>query len=203
MDAKMVEGIRQNLSNKTSDELLQIWKGNDHERWSDSAFEAAKQILTERGIELPPQDPPPAKDNSSEERKAHKRSIGRSIIALGIILAGVEAALYSSELIFVRKESVLSIFSCSPVVQGVIAALLGCVWYLHMETRQLRRTILLVPGSILAWCFWGGLGYVVAYIMSSEVNKAGLREIGTELIFILPTGVIAYFMSFRGSRKKG
>jgi hypothetical protein len=125
------------------------------------------------------------------------------IIALGIILAGVEAALYASELIFVRKESVLSIFSCSIVVQGVIAALLGCLWYLYMETRHLRSTFPLVVGGILAWCFWGGLGYVVAQIMSSEANKAGLHhELGIELLFILPTGVIAYLFSFRGRRQK-
>lgn len=140
----MTVEVKKHMEQKTTDELLSIWIKNDREEWSNDAFEAVKQILTERGIELPPQDPPPAKpakDESSEERKTHKRSIGRSIIAIGIILAGVEAALYSSELIFVRKESVLSIFSCSPVVQGVIAALLGCLWYLYMETRQLRRTI--------------------------------------------------------------
>jgi hypothetical protein len=42
MDTKMVEDIRQNLANKTSDELLHMWKENDRERWSESAFEAVK-----------------------------------------------------------------------------------------------------------------------------------------------------------------
>ena len=57
MDTKIVEDIRQNWANKTSDELLQIWKENDRERWSESAFEAARQILIDRGVELPQQDP--------------------------------------------------------------------------------------------------------------------------------------------------
>jgi hypothetical protein len=57
MDRKMVEDIRKNWANKSSEELVQIWKENDHERWSDSAFEAVKQILAERVVELPPQNP--------------------------------------------------------------------------------------------------------------------------------------------------
>lgn len=56
MDKKMVKQIRENMINKTDDELLQIWKENDHERWSGSAFEAIRQILIDRKIELPPQN---------------------------------------------------------------------------------------------------------------------------------------------------
>jgi len=202
MDTKMVEHIRQNLANNTNDELLHMWKENDRERWSESAFEAVKQILTERGIELPAQGAPIVKGESVEERKTDKRSIGRAMIAFGIVGAGAEAALYASELIFVQRESVLSIYSCHPVVQGVIAALLGCLWYLHMETRRLRSRFPLVVGSILAWCFLGGLGYVVAQIIPNDAGKAGLRELGTELLFILPTGVVAYLLSFAGNRQK-
>lgn len=57
MDKRMVEDIRQNWASKSSDDLLRIWKENDREQWSDAAFEAAREILTERGFELPPQDP--------------------------------------------------------------------------------------------------------------------------------------------------
>ena len=51
MDTKHIEDIRKNWISKSTDELLQIWKENNHEAWSSSAFEAARQILTERGVE--------------------------------------------------------------------------------------------------------------------------------------------------------
>jgi hypothetical protein len=56
MDTRIVEDIRHSLNDKNSDELLQIWKENNREVWSDSAFEAVGQILTERGIKLPSQN---------------------------------------------------------------------------------------------------------------------------------------------------
>lgn len=47
--------IKENIKSKTSDELVSIWVKNDREEWSDSAFEAIKQVLTERGVPLPQQ----------------------------------------------------------------------------------------------------------------------------------------------------
>jgi len=57
-DAKLVVDIKKELQKKTTADLLKIWKANKRTRWSDTAFEAVKQILAERGAELPQQDPP-------------------------------------------------------------------------------------------------------------------------------------------------
>ena len=57
MDTKNIEDIRNYWISKSTDELLQIWKENNHEAWSNSVFEAARQILIERGVEIPPQNP--------------------------------------------------------------------------------------------------------------------------------------------------
>ena len=45
--------ILQNMGKKETRELLQIWINHDHEQWSDEAFEAVQQILTERGVVIP------------------------------------------------------------------------------------------------------------------------------------------------------
>jgi len=35
--------------------LLKIWKNNDHDEWTDAAFDAVRRVLTERGVALPAQ----------------------------------------------------------------------------------------------------------------------------------------------------
>jgi ferric-dicitrate binding protein FerR (iron transport regulator) len=82
----LVEDIRRNLADKSNDELVQIWKENNHERWSDSAFEAVRQTLTERGIKLPPQDPP---KEVNLKKAAPQRSKLRTSARVFIVLVSV------------------------------------------------------------------------------------------------------------------
>ena len=58
MNNELYDQIYNSLNLKDTDELLDIWQANDHVEWSDSAFEAIKQILTSRRVELPEQDEP-------------------------------------------------------------------------------------------------------------------------------------------------
>jgi hypothetical protein len=58
MDATLLRAVRQRLENQSSDELLKLWVTNDQDHWSAEAFEAARLILTQRGVTLPPQDEP-------------------------------------------------------------------------------------------------------------------------------------------------
>lgn len=55
MGQDIVSTVRKNLEAKSSEELLKIWEENDRSQWTDEAFEAVKQILLERGRQLPPQ----------------------------------------------------------------------------------------------------------------------------------------------------
>jgi len=41
------------MGTKDTDELIAIWKENDHGLWSDSAFEVIEKLLLERGVPLP------------------------------------------------------------------------------------------------------------------------------------------------------
>jgi hypothetical protein len=47
--------IAQNMQQKTTEELLDIWVNNDRDQWSDAAFEAISQTLVERKVSVPPQ----------------------------------------------------------------------------------------------------------------------------------------------------
>jgi len=64
---KLISDIKKGLQEKSTDELLVVWKENKRTRWSDDTFEAVAQILKERSVDLPEQDmlvtfaPPAAK----------------------------------------------------------------------------------------------------------------------------------------------
>ncbi len=55
---KITLDIKKSLQEKSTDELVLIWKENKRTRWSDDAFGAVRQILKERSVDLPEQDPP-------------------------------------------------------------------------------------------------------------------------------------------------
>lgn len=46
------------MGQKTSEELVDIWKKNNRAEWTNEAFEVIKEILLERSGELPSKDSP-------------------------------------------------------------------------------------------------------------------------------------------------
>ncbi|MDD5085193.1 MAG: hypothetical protein PHE61_04010 [Candidatus Omnitrophica bacterium] len=52
---QLAEQICENMKQKSTAELLEIWKENNTEEWSREAFEVVRQILFERGETLPSQ----------------------------------------------------------------------------------------------------------------------------------------------------
>lgn len=58
MDNELRDQIYNELSLRETEDLLEIWQTNDHEEWSDTAFEVIKEILIKRLGEIPPQEIP-------------------------------------------------------------------------------------------------------------------------------------------------
>ena len=50
------ESIYGQFSQKTTDELIEIWQANDRVEWSETTFDVIREILQERQVELPAQD---------------------------------------------------------------------------------------------------------------------------------------------------
>lgn len=48
--------IYNELNLRETENLLEIWYANDHDEWSDIAFEAIKEILVGRLGEIPPEE---------------------------------------------------------------------------------------------------------------------------------------------------
>ena len=84
---KLIAAIRQEMGRKTTQELLAIWVENNHHVWSEEAFEAIRQELSDRRVDLPDQEQ--KKDGSqgveSWTIEAMKREIKRWGLALVVI----------------------------------------------------------------------------------------------------------------------
>lgn len=65
MNEKLIEQIQEKMNSKSTEELLNIWKENNREEYSNEAFVAIQRILTERGESLPAQ----LKDESAVTKK--------------------------------------------------------------------------------------------------------------------------------------
>jgi len=55
MSDELRQQIYNQLNLRETEDLLEIWHTNDHEEWSDTAFEVIRKILGERLDEVPPQ----------------------------------------------------------------------------------------------------------------------------------------------------
>ncbi|MBN1536683.1 MAG: DUF4870 domain-containing protein [Anaerolineales bacterium] len=53
MNIERVVCIRKELDFYETSNLLEIWQLHDHDEWTDEAFDAIRQILISRGVELP------------------------------------------------------------------------------------------------------------------------------------------------------
>jgi len=55
MGKDIFQTIRNNMEQKTTEDLLEIWKENDRDQYTDESFDIIQEILHQRGVNLPPQ----------------------------------------------------------------------------------------------------------------------------------------------------
>jgi hypothetical protein len=68
------EVLRQ-MEAKETDELMQIWRENDREAWTEEAFDAVRKILLERLGDLPAQGLPEEEESAEDESEEDGRLI--------------------------------------------------------------------------------------------------------------------------------
>lgn len=86
VNERRIRKIRKMYETKSTDDLLKIWTENDRYVYFDETFIAVKQLLTERGIPVPPQNQPTG-HNTNEEKEPSLMSVTPIIASIaGIIL---------------------------------------------------------------------------------------------------------------------
>jgi hypothetical protein len=58
MSSDLRDQIYEQMNQKETDDLLDIWVMNDRTEWSDEVFEIIRQIFIQRGVNYPDQDEP-------------------------------------------------------------------------------------------------------------------------------------------------
>jgi len=58
MDNSLRHEIHNRMNLKETDELLEIWQKNDRAEWSEEAFDVVRDVLKERGVDIPKQGQP-------------------------------------------------------------------------------------------------------------------------------------------------
>jgi hypothetical protein len=67
MNSSLRSQIYSRMNLKETDELINIWQANNRTEWSEEAFEIVKEILVERGEQVPEQNQPVYKVRDQEE----------------------------------------------------------------------------------------------------------------------------------------
>lgn len=79
------EQIYNNMNLRETDELLEIWQTNDHVEWADSTFDVVKELLINRGVEVPKQDDPIYEYDEEDGKESGEESYSLSDVELKII----------------------------------------------------------------------------------------------------------------------
>jgi len=77
--SKSGTGILDRMNEKETEELLIIWEENNRDEWSSEVFKTIGDVLTERGISLPPQA------NKDKEQKSGKGTSSLRSTSLNIL----------------------------------------------------------------------------------------------------------------------
>jgi hypothetical protein len=203
MSDRIAEQIRQNFTAKNSDELLQIWKENDRERWSGDAFEAIKQILIERGLTIPAQSPekPSGVTSPEQRKKSYKRNgrkrktvrivVGSILIFFGIVLGSI---LYGD--ILEDKHSIIEAIFFPPNLGWLVSLIIGGLWYDRLGKVELRGPLALTIGTVLFFIF---LFVLMTAVAAGVVWYHGQEFVSVPAIYFLIAGVLlflSYILSF-------
>jgi len=98
MNQKLITEIKEKYKNREIEELNNIYKENNHAKYSDEAFEAIKMILQERNVHIPLQKEPTNEDVEkvySENYLKYKRNAYIGIIS-GLIIVLVIHSIITS-----------------------------------------------------------------------------------------------------------
>jgi hypothetical protein len=134
MNERLIQQIRSSMEAKSTEELLKIWEENNREEYSDEAFEAIKQLLTERGITLPPQKPFQkrlAKSGIEQMNRPKKVSLALKLLYLSLGIGFLQIIInigYSLQL----AESSPIAQRISPIIFVLLVNVgaLGILWFL-------------------------------------------------------------------------
>jgi len=205
--------LRSNFDQKTTDELIEIWKTNNRVDWSDAVFEVVREILLERLPELPAQNPPVTEAMVKEKEKLEKQKVGLKFhwllpflgalgFGIGFALTGaIMRSIYYEVWISVKHtfgEQVNPIWFGVSAWLGIISGGLGgssLGWALKNKKLAIHLALAGAIGFGIAFLLilipdlgWN-LGWEIIHLMGGPVGS-GYLDLEVELAHGLGMGTI-------------
>ena len=130
MSATRIDEIKTRMEQKTNEELAAIWIKNDRKEWSDDAFEAIRQVLTERRVTIPAQTVPKEEVRTPEAKGPVGWRFARFVAALFFLFLCGGASLGVAQLV-----SSLYVMGCVSLVLGTSLAV-ACAVSIRWLSRK-------------------------------------------------------------------
>jgi len=187
MSVTLGDQIAQNVRQNTTEELLAIWVSNDRGQWSETAFDAISQTLSERGVLIPPQvvlAPPPPPPSRYKGVKGWLLFFCISLTVLNPLVAIVRLR-YNIEFVS-RFSGIHPALRTELMIDGILSvAITGfsiyagvCLWRVASGAVQKAQTLLLcllVYATIVAFLpLMVGLPIPVNDAIVFETIKSGI-----------------------------
>lgn len=188
MHKKLLQEIRSNMEQKDTDELLNIWKENDKEQYSETAFEAIKQILIERGETLPPQkEPLQIRDQKQEfTGKTRNRAGWKKLDSIGAIILLVFFFQLLVDPFDIGHTRVGAAFTLGGIAIGMycfLRPLVSRIWgALTGSHKEKNKDISKPPESALEHFLIGVGGLVLAFVLLLVIRHQRQTETRSGLI---------------------
>ena len=153
MDDNLAAQVRQRMRERDTESLLQIWRREDGEGWSDEAYEIVRQTLVERGV-APPAVSAATVTAAADDAEDLYHSFGRlmnvaswaatlSWLFLGLaVLLSLAAALSLYQLVLSVRGFDSGTTMVQFIVQAVAALLCGFFFVLSQAIGQVIYVLL-------------------------------------------------------------
>lgn len=185
MSLLILDEIKEFLKEKPDHELISIWTSNNRMKWSNSAFEAIKQILQDRGVPIPAQNPPLNFPGSEIKEKLWKRKSDNAIWVAIIIYSFAERPLEDY-------------FGISGILSTVIITslfFLPAFWFSPIPSNIFRKLV-----------FWWVTICLLIIWAGPKILHSSLPVTPNVLVYLVPALIlllfIYYFQRTRTLRKK-
>ena len=149
------EQIHDRMHLKETDELIEIWQSNHRFEWSDEAFEVIKEILKERGVEIPEQNEPVYEAQEETTGKKAADEDGLEEWEAKVLDAESQPEFYDTLEVITLKDN-LDKTTKAVIVIYVLQSLLTFQWFSD-----------LVASYFLDRHAWRPLIYLISFVMAA------------------------------------
>jgi hypothetical protein len=181
------------MNQKSTDELLEIWKANDQEQYSEETFAIVRVLFEERGSEIPPQEV-----FTNEEFVPVKLTPNITGIWVGVAFMSLGIIMFIQQVISLKPDLARSLaIICTTPMPAIIGGLL-LVKRAYSPPVTFGQGALTLIGGIFVG---GAIGRVCLYVIVVAMMDGEAWLDMTAVFGIFLFGLLFLYLGFRSPQK--